>query len=75
MTEERNSAVLPIPPNSTAPHTAPDPPTTIFSFSFWSTICRVDLGVGRAEPVRNQFYQEVDALDEGRAAGDRAGGR
>jgi hypothetical protein len=35
----------------------------------------VDLGIGRAKLMRNQFDQQVDALDERRAAGDRAGGR
>src|SRR6202021_2451809 len=35
----------------------------------------VDLGIGLAELMRNQFHQQVDPLDEGRAAGDCAGGR
>jgi hypothetical protein len=29
----------------------------------------VDLGIGFAELMRNQFYQQIDALDERRAAG------
>src|SRR6266513_2183867 len=28
----------------------------------------VDLGIGHAELMRDQFHQQVDALDEGRAA-------
>src|SRR6202011_633396 len=35
----------------------------------------VDLGIGAAELMRDQLHQEVDPLDEGRAAGDRAGRR
>src|SRR5579872_1119127 len=31
----------------------------------------VDLGIGHAELMRDQPYQEVDPLDEGRAAGHR----
>jgi hypothetical protein len=34
----------------------------------------IDLGIGLAELVRDQFYEEIDALDEGRAGGNRAGG-
>ena len=32
----------------------------------------IDLAIGRAELMRDQFHQEVDPLDEGGAAGDRA---
>ena len=35
----------------------------------------VDLGIGLAELMRDQFYQQVDAFDEGRAAGDPASSR
>src|SRR3954449_11679795 len=35
----------------------------------------VDLGIGHAELVRNQFYQQVDPLDEGRSIGPRPGRR
>jgi hypothetical protein len=35
----------------------------------------INLGIGHAELMRNQFHQQVDPLDERRAACDRAGGR
>jgi hypothetical protein len=35
----------------------------------------VDLGVGRAKLMRDQLYKQIDALDERRSGGHRAGRR
>ena len=55
---------------------APDQPDTIVQLLIDDVDGAVDLGVGRAELMRNQLHQQNDPLDEkGRAAGDRARGR